>query len=337
MIAFTIRRLLWAIPVLFFVALVSFFLMHQAPGGPFDKDNNKKQVDGATLRALNTKFGLDKPQYVNSGAVNALWDSGERNPLTLGRAYLDSQFFNYVVNATRGDLGPSYRQRGKTVQSIILEHWPFSIRLGLFALVFAVIVGIPLGVIAALRQNTIIDYISLFFATVGVSIPTFVTGLLVIILFGTTLQWISITDNDWDTWRPYIAPGLVLGMATMSFITRITRATMLEVKRQDYVRTARAKGLAEGAVIARHMLRNGLIPVVTLLGPALADLITGAVITESIFSIPGIGKYFVESIFQRDYSMIMGTTLLYALLIVLANMTVDLSYGFLDPRIRNQG
>jgi oligopeptide transport system permease protein len=337
MFAFTIRRLLWAIPVLFFVSLVSFFLMHQAPGGPFDKDNNKKQVDGATLKALNAKFGLDKPQYVNPGALSTLWDKGERNPLTLGRAYLDSQFFNYVFNALRGDLGPSYRQRGKTVQSIILEHWPFSVRLGLFALVFAIVVGIPLGVIAALRQNTIVDYISLFFATIGVSIPTFVTGLLVIILFGTTLRWISITNNDWDTWRPYIAPGLVLGLATMSFITRITRATMLEIKRQDYVRTARAKGLAERAVITRHMLRNGLIPVVTLLGPALVDLVTGAVITESIFSIPGVGKYFVDSIFQRDYSMIMGTTLMYALLIVLANMTVDLSYGFLDPRIRNQG
>src|SRR5262249_33732809 len=187
---------------------------------------------------------------------------GERNPLTLGRTYLDSQFFNYIFNAAHGDLGPSYRQRGKTVQSIILEHWPFSVRLGLFALTFAIVVGIPLGVIAALRQNTIIDYISLFFATVGVSIPTFVTGLLVIIIFGTTLQWISITDNDWDTWKPYIAPGLVLGLATMSFITRITRATMLEIKRQDYIRTARAKGLSERAVIARHMLRNGLIPVV---------------------------------------------------------------------------
>jgi oligopeptide transport system permease protein len=337
MFAFTIRRLLWAIPVLFFVSLVAFFLMHQAPGGPFDKDNNKKQVDGATLKALNAKFGLDKPQYVNPGATSALWDKGERNPLTLGRAYFDSQFFNYVFNAVRGDLGPSYRQRGKTVQGIIAEHWPFSVRLGLFALVFAVVVGIPLGVIAALRQNTIVDYISLFFATVGVSIPTFVTGLLVIILFGTTLKWISITNNDWDTWKPYIAPGLVLGLATMSFITRITRATMLEIKRQDYVRTARAKGLSERAVITRHMLRNGMIPVVTLLGPALVDLVTGAVITEAIFSIPGVGKYFVDSIFQRDYSMIMGTTLMYALLIVLANMTVDLSYGLLDPRIRSQG
>ena len=337
MLAFIIRRLLWAIPVLFFVALVSFFLMHQAPGGPFDRDGDKKQVDGATLKALNARFGLDKPQYFNPGAAGKLWESGERNPFAIGRAYLDSQFFNYVFNAARGDLGPSYRQRGKSVQDIILKQWPYSLRLGLFALTFAVLVGIPLGIIAALRQNSIVDYISLFFATVGVSVPTFVIGLLVIILFGTTLKWISITNNDWNTWRPYIAPGLVLGLSTMSFITRITRSTVLEIKRQDYIRTARAKGLNERMVIVRHILRNAMIPVVTVLGPALVDLITGAVITESIFSIPGVGRFFVDAIFQRDYSMIMGSTLIYATLVVMANIVVDLSYGLLDPRIRSQG
>jgi len=233
MVAFIIRRILWAIPVLFFVALVSFFLMHLAPGGPFDTDNSRKQVDGATLAALNRRFGLDKPQYFNPAAARKLWNDGVRNPFTLGRAYLDSQFFNYIFNAMRGDLGPSYRQRGKSVQDIILKQWPYSMRLGIFALTFAVAVGIPLGVLAALRQNTIFDYASLFLATIGVSVPTFVTGLLVIIFFGTYLQWISITDNDWDTWRPYIAPGLVLGMATMSFITRITRTTGIEANRQD--------------------------------------------------------------------------------------------------------
>ena len=337
MFGFIIRRLLWAIPVLFFVALVSFYLMHLAPGGPFDRDDTKKKVDGATLAALHRRFGLDKPQYFNPSALQKQLSEGERNPITLGRAYLDSQFFNYVFNAMRGDLGPSYRQRGKNVQDIIFKQWPYSMRLGLFALTFAVVVGIPLGVLAALRQNTVLDYASLFLATIGVAVPTFVTGLLVLIVFGTTLKWISITNNDWDTWRPYVAPGLVLGLATMSFITRITRTTVLEVKRQDYIRTARAKGLGERLVISRHILRNALIPVVTVLGPALVDLIVGAVITESIFSIPGIGRFFVDSIFQRDYSMIMGTTLIYATLVVLANILVDLSYGLLDPRIRNIG
>jgi oligopeptide transport system permease protein len=337
MLGFIIRRLLWALPVLFFVALVSLGLLHPAPGGPFDRDNDKKKVDAATLAALNRRFGLDKPQYFNPTGARALIDKGERNPLVIGRTYLDSQFFNYIFNAARGDLGPSYRQRGKSVQDIIFKQWPYSMRLGLFALTFAVLVGIPLGVVAALKQNSFADYVSLFFATIGVAIPTFVTGLLVLIVFGTTLKWISISSNDWDNWKPYIAPGLVLGFATMSFITRITRTTVLEVKRQDYIRTARAKGLAERSVISRHILRNALIPVVTVLGPALVDLIVGAVITESIFSIPGIGKFFVDAIFQRDYSMIMGTTLIYATLVIVANIVVDLSYGFLDPRIRNIG
>jgi oligopeptide transport system permease protein len=334
MIAFAVRRVLWAIPVLFFVAFVSFFLMHQAPGGPFDSE---KPVPAATLKVLNARFGLNKPQYVNPTAASKLWSEGVRNPLRLGVAYLDSQFFNYMFNAVRGDLGPSYRERGKSVQDILAKQWPYSLRLALIAVSFAVIVGIPLGVISALRQNSLIDYISLFFATVGIAVPTFVTGLLVLILFGTTLKWIDIATNNWNTWRPYVAPGLVLGLATMSFITRITRAAMLEVKRQDYVRTARAKGLSDRTVIVRHMLRNSLIPVITLLGPLIVDLLAGAVITESIFQIPGIGKYFVESIFNRDYSMIMGTTIVFATLVVLANMTVDLSYGLLDPRIRSQG
>jgi oligopeptide transport system permease protein len=286
---------------------------------------------------LNARFGLDKPAYFNPVAFQKALADGERNPITLGRSYLDSQFFNYIFGAVRGDLGPSYKQRGKDVQDILVERWPFSARLGLMALTFSLLIGIPLGILAALRQNTIVDYVSLFFATVGVSVPSFVIGLLVIIVFGTKLNWISISTNDWNTWRPYIAPALVLSLGPMSFITRITRATMLDVKRQDYIRTARAKGLSEQRVISRHMLRNGLIPVVTVIGPLLVDLITGAVITEAIFSIPGTGRFFVESIFNRDYSMIMGTTLVYAALIVLANMMVDLSYGLLDPRIRSQG
>ena len=153
-------------------------------------------------------------------------------------------------------------------------------------------------------------------------------------MFGTTLKWISISNNDWNDFKPYIAPSLVLGLASMSFITRITRTTMLEVKRQDYIRTARAKGLAERMVVIRHMMRNSLIPIVTIIGPGLVDLITGSVITEAIFGIPGIGNFFVTSLFQRDYSMIMGTTLVYATLIIFANILVDLSYGLLDPRIR---
>ncbi|GAC1534748.1 MAG: ABC transporter permease [Herpetosiphon sp.] len=337
MLGFILRRILWAIPVLFFVSLLTFYLMHKAPGNPFDNDNQKKMVDAITLKQLNARFGLDKPQYINLPAAKASWKQGERNPLKLARAYIDSQFGTYMLNALHGDLGPSYRQRGRNVQDILRSQWPFSLRLGLLAMCFAVFVGVPLGVVAALKQNSIFDYVSLFFATVGVSVPSFVTGLLVIIVFGTHLRWISISTNDWHTWKPYIAPSLVLGLLSMSFITRITRTTVLEIKRQDYIRTARAKGLGNQTVVLRHILRNALIPVVTTLGPVLLGLVTGAIITESIFNIPGIGRFFVESIFNRDYSMIMGTTLLYAVLLVLANIIVDLSYGFLDPRIRSQG
>lgn len=308
--------------------------MHQAPGGPFD---SQKRVDPRTLRLLNQRFGLDKPEYINPAAANRLWNEGERNPLTLTRAYLDSQFFNYIFNAARGDLGPSYKQRGKNVQDILAQQWPYSMRLGIVAFTISLVIGIPLGVIAALKQNTIFDYASLLFATIGVAVPTFVTGLLVIIVFGTMLRWIAIADNDWDTWRPYIAPGLVVGLATMSFITRITRTAVLEIKRQDYIRTARAKGLAESSVTLRHILRNAMIPIVTVLGPTFVNLLVGSVITESIFNIPGIGGFFINSIFERDYSMIMGTTLLFAALIVIANLLVDLSYGALDPRIRASG
>lgn len=335
MFAFFVRRILWAIPVLFFVSLVTFTLMHIAPGGPFDRED--KRVDARTLAALNERFGLDKPPYLNFSAPRELLDAGEYNPLKLARSLLDSQYGNYMINAVQGDLGPSYRQRGQDVQDILLKLWPNSARLGILALIFAVVVGVPLGIIAALKQNTWIDYISLFFATIGVSLPTFVTGLLVLIIFGNTLKWINIVGNDWSQWKSYLAPALVLGLSTMSFITRITRTTVLEIKRQDFIRTARAKGLSETVVTLRHLLRNAMIPIVTLLGPALVDLITGAVITESIFGISGIGRFFVESIGQRDYSMIMGTTLMYATLVVFANILVDLSYGLLDPRIRNQG
>jgi oligopeptide transport system permease protein len=334
---FVIRRLLSLLPVLFFVALASFFLMHQAPGGPFDRDGSQKRVDPATLAALEARFGLDKPSYVNPVRARAEWAGGTRNPVRLGRAFFDSQFFNYLGNALRGDLGPSYRERGKSVQEILGRQWPYSARLGLVAAAVAVLVGVPLGVAAALRQNSAVDVACLFCATVGFSVPAFVTGLLVIAVFGGVLGWISITGTDWGSWRSYLAPGLVLGMGTMSYLARITRATMLEVKRQDYIRTARAKGVPERLVVGRHMLRNALIPVVTLLGPAVVDLVTGGVIVESIFGVPGVGGYFVDSIFQRDYSMIMGTTLVYAALIVLANLAVDVSYGLLDPRIRQQG
>ncbi len=243
-----------------------------------------------------------------------------------------------------GNLGPSYRTRGRTVQDILFsppEEKPFwysrfgySVRLGLIALSMAIFVGIPIGVIAALRQNTIVDYASLFIATLGISVPSFVMGILLIIVFASWLGWIDVVPKKWDTFRPWIVPAAVLGFGTMAYAARLTRSSMLEVLNQDYVRTARAKGLAERVVVVVHMIKNALIPVVTILGPALAALVTGSFIIETMFGFPGMGRAYVQSIGQRDYSMIMGTTLIYAVLVAGANLSVDLVYVLIDPRIR---
>jgi oligopeptide transport system permease protein len=209
----------------------------------------------------------------------------------------------------------------------------------LVGVAFALIVGIPLGVIASLRQNTWLDYSSLLVSTIGISVPTFVSGLILLIFMSRNFGISPIKPPEaWEGFfsTAYILPGMVLGLGTMAYITRLTRSTMLEVMRNDYVRTARAKGLAERAVVPRHMLRNALIPVITIIGPAAADLVTGSIIIETIFNAPGLGAEFVTSIGKRDYSMIVGITIFYAVLIAIANVMVDLSYGFIDPRIRRR-
>ena len=328
MTKYIIRRLLWAIPVLFFVALITFTLMHMAPGGPWDRDLNRRQVDPATQKMLNEKFGLDKPLWINTQGGNPL----------------DSQFLSYIGGALRGDLGPSYRQRGMMVQDILFkppEDQPFwnsrfgySARLGILALTFATLLGIPLGVIAALRRNTMVDYVTLGLSTIGISVPSFVLAIFLIIVLAGQLGLMKIVQQDWSQPAAWLVPAMILGFGTFAYITRLTRSTMLEVMQQDYIRTARAKGLAERTVIIRHMLRNSLIPVVTIMGPALAGLVTGSFIIEQMFSFPGSGRAYVQAIGNRDYSMIMGTTLVYAVLVVFANLTVDVAYGFLDPRIK---
>jgi oligopeptide transport system permease protein len=316
------------------VAVVTFFLMYRAPGGPWSQE---KPLPASTVRRLDAKFGLDKPLWFNPDKADRLWDDGNRNPYRLGRAFLDTQFFNYMFGVFRFDLGPSYASKGaESVQSVIIDKFPVSARIGIVGIVFALIVGIPLGVISALRQNSWIDYACLFTSTLGVSVPTFVTGLLLVVFLSQNFGISPIRDpDDWDGFgTAYILPGIILGLGTMAFVARLTRASMLEVKRQDFIRTARAKGLNEGRLVNRHMLRNALIPVVTILGPAAADLVTGSIIIETIFGAPGLGREFVDSIGKRDYSMIMGTSIFYAVLIAIANVTVDLSYGFVDPRIR---
>ena len=331
MTTYFLRRLLWLIPVLFTVSLVTFFIMRSAPGSPWDAQaENKRAIDPSTQRQLEKFYGLDKPLWRQFIAY------------TIGDFDEESKF---VCGAVCGNLGPSYRQKGLTVQQVLFmpfgdrdsfwySRFGYSIRLGLLALSMAVVIGIPIGMVAALKQNTWVDYLGLFTTTAGVSVPSFVLGIFMIIIFATWLHWINVIPKTWDDFQYWILPAVVLGFNTSSFTARLTRAATLEVMRQDYIRTARAKGLSERVVVAGHMLKNALIPVVTILGPALAGLVTGSFIIETMFSFPGMGRAYVLSIGQRDYSMIMGTTLIYALLIAVANLSVDFVYVLIDPRIR---
>jgi len=304
MLRYVIRRLLLIIPTMFFVALITFSLAHAAPGSPFDRNPNRSLPE-ATIERLNRFYGVDQP--------------------------IHEQFVIYIGNLLRGDLGSSFT-RDRPVVDIISQGIGTTAQLGIQALLLAIAFSIPLGIISALKQNTPVDYLSLLLATVGTTIPGFVTAIFLIYIFGVTFHLLPIVG--WGTWQHMVMPTLVLALGPGAFLTRITRASMLEAIRQDYVRTARSKGLGERAVIVGHALKNALIPVATIVGPATAGLITGSFIIEQLFSVPGIGRFYVLSINQRDYPMIMSTTLLYAFIIVIANLTVDIVYGVLDPRIK---
>jgi len=306
MLKYTIRRLLLLIPTMFFVAVIVFFLAHAAPGSPFDaKSNGDKNLPLATIERLERLYGVDRP--------------------------VEEQFVLYLSNVARFDFGNSFRS-GRQVSDIIGDGFPVSAQLGIQALLIALAFALPLGVVSALKQNSLIDYGSLFFATIGTTIPSFVIAIVFIYLFGVTFHLLPFVG--WSTPAHWILPTVILALGPMAFLTRITRAAMLEAIRQDYVRTARAKGLREQAVIVTHVMKNAMIPIATIVGPATAGLITGSIIIEGIFSIPGIGRQFLQSILARDYPMIMGVYLLYAFLICLANLSVDLVYGMLDPRIK---
>jgi oligopeptide transport system permease protein len=334
MVLLLVRRLLWTIPILFGVIVVAFLMVHAIPGGPWDNRPRTPamfsvQADSATLRTLERRFGLDKP----------LWRQFVR--YIVGDLDEDGQF---VCGLICGDLGPSYRQRGNTAQNMLFgaaEGKPFwqsaffySIRLALLALFFALVVGIPAGVTAALKQDTWIDHGITFIAALGISIPNFVIGLLLIATLVAAGVGFSVVPRSWSDPAVWIIPVVVLGLGTMATTTRLTRASMLEVMRADYVRTARAKGLAERTVVSAHIFRNALIPVVTLLGPALAELIAGSFVIEMMFGFPGMGRLYTDSVVWKDYPLILSATLLYAMLVTLVNLGVDFTYGLLDPRIR---
>lgn len=311
MSGYIIRRLLWLAPVLFFVALITFLIMHLVPGGPWDTKN--RPLSPQLREQLETKYGLDEP----------VW----------------RQFLTFSWNALHGDLGVSFQYQDRPVTDIIREGIEVSAVLGLLALTFALVVGVTLGVLAAVKQNTVIDYASVFLATVAASTPSFVLGILLIVVFAVQLGWLPVFgwEKSWwlfPNWKQAVLPTVTLGALPAAYIARITRASMLDVLGQDYVRTARAKGLQERLVLGRHVLRNALIPVLTVSGPIAASLVTGSFIVETVFAIPGLGKQFVASVFQRDYGMIMGTTIFYAVVIAVANLAVDMAYAVVNPRIR---
>ena len=305
MLKFIVRRIFWTIPVLLVVIFLTFMMMRQIEGNPFR--HTERAVPAAVQANLERKFNLDKPWYM--------------------------QYAYYVKGVFTFDLGPSLVLRGRDVNDIIKEHFPKSIELGLYAFLFAIVVGVPLGMIAALRHNTFADYGAMFFSNVFQAVPSFLVATLLIYFIA--LKAGALPTSGWTTWESKIMPSIALGFGPMALFARLVRGTMLETLQQDYVRTARAKGLRYRRVVGLHVLRNSLIPVITAAGPLLGYIITGSFVIELIFNIPGIGGYFVTAVNGRDYSVVMGLTVLLSCLVIAANLVVDVLYGILDPRTRD--
>ena len=303
MVKFIVVRILQAIPTLFLIATLTFFMTRLAPGGPFDSEKN---IPAEIKEKLEAHFGLEKPLY--------------------------EQYFLYLGNLLQGDLGPSFKYMGWEVSELIAKAFPVSAQLGLFSLLIALVLGLPAGVLAALRKNSAYDYCLMTTAMLGICLPTFVMGPLLILLFSSWLGWLP--PLGWYSFADMILPSLTLGLFYGAYISRLTRAGMLETLNQDYIRTARAKGASPLRVVLRHAIKGGLLPVVTFLGPAFAGLISGSFIIESIFFIPGLGRFFVTAAFNRDYTMVLGTVLFYACLIIILNLVVDLIQASLDPKSR---
>jgi ABC-type dipeptide/oligopeptide/nickel transport system permease component len=336
--------------VILVVSFITFGLMHAVPGGPFDAE---KALPPEIMANLEKRYHLDQPlmvqyfTYLNDVFIPQFSSEGRTGDVeedSLVVIKITDTFWIKWMN-----FGPTFSSRSRTVNDIFRQQLPISIQLGLNALFVALILGIPLGIISALKQNTIFDYLSMSVAIFGVSVPVIVLGPLMIWIFAVTLKWLPATgwgsqppyvlgifpsDLGWKYWEKALMPSIALGLGSSAIIARLTRASLLQVIREDYIRTARAKGVQESMIIVRHALKNSMIPVVTILGPMIAALVTGTFVTELTFGIPGMGKYFVTSITNRDYPVIMGTILLYAVFLVVANLFVDIMYAFLDPRIR---
>lgn len=297
-------RVLQAVPVLLVVITATFFLVRFAPGGPFDSE---KTVIPEVKRALEAQYRLDQP--------------------------LLSQYGSYLGDLLHGDLGPSFKYPGRSVNELIASGFPATVELGMYALLFAVLLGMGAGIVAALRPNTWRDYLPMSLAMTGICMPTLLLGPVLVLIFGIWLEWLPV--SGWgDVPGDKILPSITLGAAYAAYIARLTRGGMLEVLSQDYIRTARAKGLPEHVVILKHALRGGIIPVVSFLGPAFAGLLSGSFVVETVFQIPGLGRFFVQAAFNRDYTMILGSTTFLAALIVLFNLLSDVLAAWLNPRVR---
>ena len=303
MLKFICIRLLQAIPVLLIIATLTFFMVRLAPGDPISNDKAVPPEIRANLEAF---YGFD----------DSLW----------------VQYLRYMGNLLRGDLGPSYKYVGWSVNELIAQSFPVSLELGVYAFIIALLLGTAAGVVAALKKNSLADYVPMSFAMTGICLPTFVMGPMLVLVFAMWLGWFN--PLGWDYWYDRILPAFTLGLYYSAYIARLSRGGMLDVLSKDFIRTARAKGLPEKIVVLRHAIKGGLLPVVSFMGPAFAGLISGSFVVETIFFIPGLGRFFIMAAFNRDYTMILGTVLFYATLIIMLNLIVDVLLVLLNPRLR---
>ncbi|MGD9569313.1 MAG: ABC transporter permease [Sedimentibacter sp.] len=303
MLKYIVKRIVSAIITIWFILTLTFILMNSIPGDPL---SGGKALQPEVEAAVKAKYGLDRP--------------------------LTEQYITYLKNYAKGDFGVSFKKIGLTTNQIIADGFPYSLKIGAWSSLFIIVVGISFGIISALKQNKIPDRVMMIVSTLGATIPSFVFATLFLYIFNRKLGWVPSFGAE--TWKHYIGPILCIGMFSLAYVTRLTRTSVLDVLQQDYIRTARAKGLSEGVVIIKHALRNALIPVVTYLGPMIASLITGSFVVEKVFGIAGIGSLFTTSITNRDYTLIMGITVFFGIFIVIATLIVDVLYVFIDPRIK---
>ena len=305
MIQYIIKRLLAAILSMFLLVTATFFLMHAVPGSPFNP-GEQKNIPPEILAQIRSKYGLDDPPF--------------------------KQYVSYMGKLLQGDLGVSFKKQNYSVNELVMGGFPASAKIGIWAIIVALAIGLPLGIISALKRGGWMDWFSMILATIGIAVPTFIIAMLLLYIFAMRLGWLPVFG--WGTWKHMVIPVACLSLSPIAYITRLMRSSMLEVSRQDYIRTARAKGVGEFMVIGKHAVRNAILPVVTYLRPLVAGLLTGSFVIERLFMIPGLGRYFVTAVSDRDYSVILGLTIFYGGFLMICILLVDIAYAIIDPRVR---